>query len=255
MIEDRADLAFALKINEMLRIDRMNVVPTINSPKPFTWSYSALKEYEICPLRYYECRVTKAWGQEKTAELERGDNLHLAMKHRVLKGTPLPLEFAYMEDWAAKLTAADEARYCEMKLAATIDMKQAPYFGRGVWLRGIVDYMAVSDLSNNMLIANIVDYKTGKPKDDDTQLELNACLTFAHEPKLVGVTATFLWTEYGDTSHTTVLKGHAKGIWDGIKPRVDKLQQAVIAGEFPAVKNRLCREWCPVLSCEHNGKR
>ena len=232
----------------------MNVRPTIDSRKPFAWSYSALKEYEICPLRYYECRVTKAWGQEKTPELERGDALHLAMKHRVMKGTPLPMEFSYMESWAKGLVATSDPIHCEMKLSVDKNMELTPYFDKRTWLRGVIDYAQINSVDVG-LIATVVDYKTGRPKEDDTQLALNACLMFASEPRLVGISTTFLWTEYNDTSHVSFQRKDARGIWNDIKPRVAILEAAVAAGEFPATKNKLCREWCPVLSCEHNGKR
>ena len=237
----------------------MNVAPTINSRKPFAWSYSALKEYEICPRRYYECRVTKAWGQDKTPELDRGDALHLAMKHRVMKGTPLPMEFSYMETWAKGLTATSDPIYCEMKLSVDKDMKLTPYFDKRTWLRGVIDYAQISPLPTDgrisMKVATVVDYKTGRPKEDDTQLALNACLMFAHADDVVGINTSFLWTEYNDTSRTAFMRRDAKGIWNDIKPRVAVLEQAVAAGEFPPTKNKLCREWCPVLSCEYNGKR
>jgi hypothetical protein len=253
MIEDRADLEFAETINRILRRKRVNVAPTINSPKPFTWSYSKLKNYESCPRRYYEVDVTKAWAQDDSEELRRGNALHLAMKNRVKKGTELPVEFAYMEPWAVKLAIGDNV-YCEMKLALTRDMKMTGWSARDVYYRGIIDYLHVGSI-NDLIIGSLVDYKTGKPKEDDTQLGLSAALVFAHNPKIVGISATFLWTEYDDTSHASFKRSHIKETWDAVKPRVAKLEQATKDGEFPAIKNFLCREWCPVLSCEHNGKR
>ena len=145
---------------------------------------------------------------------------------------------------------------CELKLAVTKDMEPTAYFAKNVWLRGIVDYIQLSKLPMDTLtVANLVDYKTGKPKEDDTQLALSACLAFAHYPSVIGINAAFLWTEYNDTSHAAFMRKDAKDIWENVKPRIDKLEQATIADDFPAIKNPLCREWCPVLSCEHNGRR
>ena len=237
----------------------MNVVPTINSPKPFTWSYSKLKNFDACPRRYHEVDVLKAWPQPKTPDLERGDALHAAMALRVKRGKMLPMEFSYMEPWADKLTkVVDPAQTIavELKLAVTKDMKATSYFAKDVWLRGVIDYIQLSPLHlNDQWLASIIDYKTGKPREDETQLALNACLTFAHYPAVVGASTTFLWTEYNDTMHLTYKRKEAGEIWEHVKPRVARLEQATIDDNFPPIKNYLCREYCPVLSCEHNGKR
>jgi hypothetical protein len=239
----------------------MNITPTINSSKPFAWSYSKLKNFDSCPRRYYEVDVIKAWPQPKTPDLERGDALHAAMAKRVKLGTALPMEFSYMEPWAEKLTkviSPAQAIAVELKLAATKDMKPTSYFAKNVWLRGVIDYIQLSPLHSNgdyKQLASIIDYKTGKPREDETQLALNACLVFAHYPDVVGASTSFLWTEYNDTMHVTFKRKDAKDIWENVKPRVAKLEQATIEGEFPPTKNYLCREYCPVLSCEFNGKR
>jgi hypothetical protein len=235
----------------------VNISPTIDSPKPkpFTWSYSALKNYETCPRRYHECNVKKAWPEE-SIELDRGQRLHKAMYARVGKNTPLPIEFAYMEEVAVLLTNTSDPYFCELKLAVDENMRMVPYFGKRVWCRGLIDYCLLSPLGDSgRLIATIADYKTGKPKNDETQLALNACLAFAYDQNIAGVNTSYVWTEYEDTSHATYMRRDAKDIWEHVKPRVAKLETATIAGEFPPTKNSLCREYCPVLSCEFNGKR
>jgi hypothetical protein len=229
----------------------------VNTP-PFSWSYSKLKNFETCARRYHEVDVKKAWPQPKTPELERGDALHLAMKKRVADNVELPAEFTYMEPWATRLTHnKDQAHImCELKWALNIKLVPTGWFAKDAWVRGVIDYIQYypSPIPSTEL-AMIVDYKTGKPKEDDTQLGLNACLAFAHSPQLVGINAVYLWTEYNDTTHMTFSRKNAREIWSNVKPRVARLEAATIANNFPATKNRLCREHCPVLSCEHNGKR
>ena len=48
--------------------------------KNFTWSYSKLKNYETCPRRYKAIDVDKSIEQPRSEALERGEELHDAMK-------------------------------------------------------------------------------------------------------------------------------------------------------------------------------
>ena len=109
-------------------------------------------------------------------------------------------------------------------------------------------------MDTSRYIANIVDYKTGRPKDDDTQLAINAGLIFASYPQVVGVNTIFVWTEYDDTMHSYYTHNSIKQVWDNIRPRVEKLKAATLAQQFPPIKGKLCRQWCPVTTCEFNGK-
>ena len=85
-----------MKTNEAERI-RMNTPPqalmpvsqpittpkithVATSTKKFSWSYSKLKNYETCPRRYQAIDVDKTIEQGRTAELDRGDDLHEAMQ-------------------------------------------------------------------------------------------------------------------------------------------------------------------------------
>ena len=104
-------------------------------------------------------------------------------------------------------------------------------------------------------IGHIVDYKTGKQKDDDTQLALMAFLAFCWYRTLAKVRCDFLWTEYNDTTHLTFNRADTPRIISEILPRVSKMQDAHACGEFVPKPCGLCKDYCPVTSCEHWGKR
>lgn len=234
----------------------MTQLSIVDKPKRFTWSYSKLKNYETCPRRHFEVDLLKSYPDETTPELDRGDRLHKAMHDRVTKKTPLPIEFMYMEKWAEKLTTVmhpDQTIQCELKLAITNYKKPCAFFDKWVWLRSAIDYLIMVPDKDGFYVS-IVDYKTGKPKDDDTQLIVNALVVFANYPEVQTVRSSFLWTEYSDTRYFLMYRRDIPSSWRAIEPRVSKYEAACIAQQFPPNKCGLCRSYCPVVTCEHNGK-
>ena len=55
--------------------------------KEFAWSFSALTRYEQCPKQYYHLNVAKDFKDEDTEFSASGKETHLALYHRVVKGT------------------------------------------------------------------------------------------------------------------------------------------------------------------------
>jgi hypothetical protein len=234
------------------------------APKPFTWSYSGLTSFETCPKRHYHLKVKKRGEdgfveEQKTPELDRGDALHKAMYSRILSGTKLPVQFLYMEKWAerlAKVVNPLQITQCELKLALSRDYQGTGYFDKSTWLRIVIDYLKITPASKpGTFLAHAVDYKTGKPKDGSEQLALYAAVIFALYKDVVGVRCDYLWSEYNDTSHETYTRDDVPEVWRELLPRVSTMEAAVAAGKFPAKPGGLCREYCPIRTCEHNGKR
>ena len=71
--------------------------------KPFTWSYSRLKNFEACPKRHYEIDIAKAFKDEDGTALVWGNEVHNALAARVSKGVPLPKGMEHFEHWAEKV--------------------------------------------------------------------------------------------------------------------------------------------------------
>ena len=158
-------------------------------PKAFAWSYSKLKNYETCPRRYQAVDLEKSHGQDgpPSEELQRGDDLHSAIRNRVIGTTPLPPQFIYMERcWVERSPREYLNPYqiiqCELKLSTDSQGKPTGYFDRTTWLRTKIDYLRTMPTEKEGVdVGHIVDYKTGKPPKvwDGTQLLLNAHTVFA----------------------------------------------------------------------------
>lgn len=229
----------------------------ITPMKPeFAWSYTKLRDFETCPRRYYTVNVLKS-VKETSVELERGNRLHEAMKNRVISSTKLPMEFAYMERWAKSLTAIlnpTQIIQCELQLAVSRNLAPVGYWEKQVFCRTKIDYLLLIPHGKGTFLCNIVDYKTGKPKDDDTQLVINALCVLAHYKDVVGIKSEFLYTEHGDVRGFTYLRSSMQELWKEITPRVAELETAHANDNWPATPCGLCKEYCPVTSCEFFGK-
>lgn len=239
-----------------------NSTPTLNAKiKSFSWSYSKLKNYETCPRRYYEIDVKHSVEQPRSQELQRGDELHEAMRLRVQGTSRLPPQFIYMEKWAEKLTR-DLHPYqiiqCELKLSIDRVGRPTGYMHPTTWLRGKIDYFRLMPSSvEGVDFGHVVDYKTGKPPRvwDDTQLMLNAHMIFSHYATCQKVRVDYLWTEYDDTTHDMFTREQIPERMEQLLPRVNALEEAHKTDNFPPTPNNFCFEYCQVTTCEFHGKR
>jgi hypothetical protein len=224
-------------------------------PKNFSWSPSRLKNFTVCPKRYYEVDVLKNYpAQERSEHLIWGDAVHLALANRLRDGSPLPEDMPY-EEWVQKVLRTPGTRYIEdqAKLAITRDFKRCDWFAWNTWARCVADVLVVDEEAPGAAL--VVDWKTGKSANQDpAQLILLALMTFCAYPKVLRVAADFVFLQDGATTRVEMDRHEAPEHWAELLPRVTELQLATERGTFPPNPNRFCRSWCPVKTCEYHGR-
>lgn len=212
----------------------------------FAWSYSALKNFETCPKRHYHIAVAKDVVEPESSALREGNELHAAFDARLRAKKPLPLPMAVYEPTLAKVEAAPGDTFTEMKLAITSDFRPTAFFASNAWMRCVVDCAKVDGQD-----ARIFDWKTGKPKEDATQLAIMAAAIFAHQPQVQRVKAGLVFVGYSEV----IMEGYTREgmveIWAELLPRVKKLEHALTGSSFPAKPSGLCRRYCPISICPH----
>ena len=169
---------------------------TIVEPKSFAWSFSRLKAYEDCPRRYHETMVKKAWGEEKSDLLKKGDEVHKAMADNLRYGVPLPLKYRIYQDWIDKLnnTKGHLMVEDECQLAINRQFKRTPWFAPDVWLRCVADVIKL-DLEYPA-VAHVTDWKTGKSiNGDPIQLIMTSLVLLCHFEELHAVCSDFVWLQ------------------------------------------------------------
>jgi hypothetical protein len=216
--------------------------------KPFAWSWSVLDMYRTCPKKYYHIKVAKDAKDQDSSFSKEGKEIHEALYQRVIHDAPLPLPMRPLEEVVAPYTMLPGEKHGEMKLALNEKLQARDFFARDVWVRGIVDYLVVNE--DKCLI---VDWKTGKPKDDVGQLKLTAAILSRYMPEVTKFTCAYVWVKHPDAPPTTVKleKKHMKEVWIDALHEVKEIKEALKTTTFPANQTPLCK-WCPVFQCPHN---
>ena len=227
----------------------IKTVTTRGKPKQFAWSYSKLKNFEVCPKRYYNLDVAKTYKEEESEQLQYGNMVHKALADAVTGKAPLSKTFGHLQGWVDKVTGgADGEILVEQQMAIREDFSPTTWFGDDVWYRGIADVVKIVGPA-----AVVVDYKTGKIKEDGVQLALMAACVFAHHPEVQKIRTEFAWLKEDAVTRADFSRDGMVSVWAGVLPRVKLLENAHKAMEFPPKPGGLCRKWCPVDSCPHKG--
>lgn len=217
-------------------------------PLPAAWSYSKLKNFETCAKRHFHYDLQRDVKEPESEQLRAGHELHAHFEAR-LKGTPLPFGYTHYEKLLAKIVEAPGKTYGEQKLALTSSFQPVGYFGKGVWFRTVIDCAKITDT-----YAMIFDWKTGKPSDDMTQLQLCAATVFHHMTKIERIRAALVFVNHDHIEWAEFVRGDVTEIWGEILPRVKRMEKARQDMEFPPKPSGLCKRYCAVLNCPYHGK-
>ena len=233
--------------------------------KPFTWSYSALSAFETCPRRFYETRIAKSITEPEGAPLLLGNAAHKCLELRVARGTPIPKIIQVTaadgstlsqssEGWEALVQAimhrADDDTDVVVERQICLDDRfcETDWFGKNAWVRGVIDLGLIKDTK-----ALLCDWKTGKRKLDSDQLQLFSALAMHVWPKLERVVTGFVWLKNKSVDKEEFTRADLPHIWERFLPRVKRMKQAFEMDTWPERPSGLCKNWCPVSSCRHNG--
>lgn len=246
--------------------------------KPFSVlpvSFSSMDAYETCPKQFYETRVLKRWKQEESEAMRWGNEVHKALENAIKFGRTLP---ANMSAYAWGLRAIN-ARSKESVISAELDVamtewrRPTGFWDDDAWARGKIDVLIRDEKVTSALNG---DWKTGKTKPNSKQLVMSTLLCFAKWPTLEKVRTVFFWLaeqeaikrmtqqlfirEDDDHVRTTDAKGKiivttVADLWEPFNETVEKMKWSMQNNIWPANPSGLCKAYCPVLDCPHNGKR
>lgn len=230
----------------------MAPVTTFRGKKPFSWSYSKLKNFEACPKKHWHVDVQKDFAEEDSDQLVYGNRLHAALAARLGdKKTPLPPEFILHEADCERVEIGEGDILVERKYAITREFGPCDYFARNVWYRGIADVLKLRLLAG---VAMAGDWKTGKVVEDSVQLALMAQCVFSHHPEIKAVKAVFFWLAHDAETSQVFRREEMPEFWNSIFHRIRELEHAYEHNMFPPKPSGLCKRWCPVRACPHFGE-
>lgn len=220
-----------------------------NRPKPFSFSYTKLKNFETCPKRHYHYEIAKDVREEEGEALQYGNAVHKALAE-ALEGKELPQPFKHMQPWVDRVAGSREGKLLvEQNLAITKDFEPTEWFGKDAWFRAKTDVVKITGR-----VALAIDWKTGKITEDGSQLAMMAQCVFAHHPEVQKIRTEFVWLKEDATTRADFAREDMAKVWAGLLPRVQLLQHAYETQTFPPKPGGLCRRWCGVVSCPHHGE-
>jgi CRISPR/Cas system-associated exonuclease Cas4 (RecB family) len=210
------------------------------------WSFSRITSYEQCPRKFWHESVGKTVPFTKNESAIYGDEVHKAFEMYFKKQQKLPLNLLHWTPTLAQIAAAPGEKAVEQQIALNAKWEPVEWYAKDAWLR------VKSDLTQlNPPSAVMWDWKTGKPSDDDTQLKLNAAVTFILDPSITEIKMAYLWLKTKSITPSRMLQSETPDFWSKMLPRVAKYQEAHDRQDFPPRPNFLCRGWCPIKTCQY----
>ena len=214
------------------------------------WSFSSLSTFSSCPKKYYHLKVAKD-VQDSTGEAALwGGMVHVAIENRLKDKTPLPEEFAMYADYCDKIEAIAGEMHVELELAIDKSFKPVGFGSDEAWCRGIID---VLHLQGDRAL--VLDHKTGKRKPDTGQLKLFALMVFYHYPQIMSVKTGFFWLKTFEKDTAEFTRDQMPHMWRTFLSDLTDYKTAFKTDRWEMRTSGLCKQWCPVVQCQHNGKR
>lgn len=131
-----------------------------------SWSYSRLATWKQCPYKAKLLMIDKL--QEPTNEaMQRGSDIHKKLENYM--GDGRKVVFKEMGPYKDYLKGIRQNRdkysefHTEMQVAFNKELAQVDWFAWNAWLRAVIDLYIVEDDKKH---ATIIDYKTGRRKND-----------------------------------------------------------------------------------------
>ncbi len=211
-------------------------------------SYSFLNTWEICPHQAARKYIVKDLPREpQTPEMTWGIEVHAAMEKRLRDKTPLPASMSTFEIWCVGLDKCHVEP--ERKLGVTAAGRPCDFFAPEVYLRGKLDAPVLLRTD----AAAIIDWKTGKQREDPFELAIGALLLRASRPEITKLIGSYVWLKnrVKGKSHDVSNTG---ATWRQVRRTMLEVQGAIDAQTFRKTPGALCG-WCPVKDCEHNRRK
>lgn len=257
MIEVAKNYGLRVVMAEPVGLLEKDVTPP--APYIFPQSHSSLNVFETCPRQYEAKYITKEVVFQQSAAAKWGDETHLALEDYLKSAgaKQLPPDKAHYQRWGDWVLNRASQRggqiLVERKAAVKKDHSPTEYRDRTGYLRGKID---VTILYPQQGQAEVFDWKTNdKIKNDVTQLKMYNAFALADYPQIEVVKSGYIWLKHDQPSPPEVTTRDAlPSVWAVFDHKYARLRDAYVRGTFPARPNGLCKQWCDVLSCPHNGR-
>lgn len=213
------------------------------------WSFSALSTFKNCPRKFWATKIAKVVSDVNQYNA-KGDQEHASFENYLKKGLLLPESARHHQPMLDKLAALPGEKYYEFKMTLDTNMVPCKWNEFDIaWVRGAADFLNVfGDKANHF------DWKSGKYRPSDEQLELVALLVFRHFPEVNQVNGGLVFYKEHKIHPHIVRRSDEPRLWNSFISDVKQLEEAKQTDNWPATPNPLCG-WCPYKACPHNTNK
>lgn len=215
-------------------------------------SFSRLSTFEQCPAQFDYLYVSKRVQSISSEAADYGDRVHKTLEaygrckteeeRAVMRATESLEEKQTLGTWGDlvdMVLSKPGEKYFEHQMAVNRQLQPVDWFAKDVWIRSIADVLVV-----NGDTAYCIDYKTGKVKDNPTQLQLFAAMVMWLFPEVNKVKTSFVWLRFNETTNAVYERRFLDALWRALEPRFTKVQEVIELGVFDTKPSGLC-PWCP----------
>tara|TARA_R110000744_G_scaffold278192_1_gene390462 strand:- start:3074 stop:3733 length:660 start_codon:yes stop_codon:yes gene_type:complete len=202
--------------------------------KPRSWSFSAIHQYETCPLQYVLDK-TDPKPREESWALQNGLRLHALMENFLLgniEGVPKDLNCFKKELNSLKERGAlPEEKFCVDKHWQPV-VSEDKWKNKSTWLRGMLD----ARLGNL-----VIDLKSGRKYDHyDDQADIYATMLFQHFDDWNEIDVEFWYSKTGDVVTYKFLRSEHEDRMSNW----DKRARTLMNEKFWLPKYNFACRWC-----------
>jgi hypothetical protein len=204
-------------------------------------SYSAIKLYENCPLRYYRQRILKDVVDDGGEASRYGERVHEYLENRLKESADLPQDLEHYEVLCTKVQqlANGGELHIEKELVLTEELAPTGWWEPDAWLRSKLDVLVIRDG-----IAYVMDWKTGRRNPDFFQLKLFAVQVFKHFPQVQKVKTSLVWLKQLQMDTEEYTRDQSNEMWAEIMKKIRRIYDSLEHDTWPARPSGLCR-FCP----------
>jgi CRISPR/Cas system-associated exonuclease Cas4 (RecB family) len=204
-------------------------------------SYSFIRDYQNCPRKAHHKYVLRDLPKEDSAALRHGNLVHKMLEDAINENKPLSENY---KRYVSALRSLQSPVKAEVKLASDPNGSPCDFFAAEAAFRGKVDVLVSNDRE-----AVLVDWKTGKVREDPLELEIQACLTKINYSQLKIISGYYVWLAEARIGKKFIFKENEQTFrW------LSKLRKEIMGlEEWKPMPNPLCG-WCQLLSCEFNRR-
>lgn len=210
------------------------------SDTKFPISYSRVNTYQTCPLQFEYLYVNRNVKVVESEQMLYGSRVHEQLEKygKTRDEGQLTTESRKWKGLVDSILRQKGDIHWEYQMSITQDLEPCGWFDKEVWLRGIADVLVI-----NGDTAYVLDWKTGKVRDNPQQLQLFACMVMLMFPEVQTVRTAFVWLVHDLVTDVIYKRSMFDVMWKNLMIQFDQVEEAVRLGVFEPRPSRLCN-WC-----------